>query len=94
MSILRIRDDKGNVQEILALRGEPGKDYVLTQEDKQEIANLALGMKVILNATSETIRDIISNAPEGATINLAPGDYSLLTLTNEKGHNKSLNGSS
>lgn len=38
MSILKIRDKDGNVQEILAIRGEDGKDYVLTEKDKQEIA--------------------------------------------------------
>ena len=36
--ILRIRDGNGNVQEVLAIRGEDGKDYVLTEKDKQEIA--------------------------------------------------------
>lgn len=38
MAILRIRDKDGNVQEILAIKGEDGKDYVLTEKDKQEIA--------------------------------------------------------
>lgn len=38
MSILKIRDSNGNVQEILAIKGEDGKDYVLTEEDKREIA--------------------------------------------------------
>lgn len=38
MSILKIRDENGNVQEILAIKGEDGKDYVLTEKDKQEIA--------------------------------------------------------
>lgn len=38
MAILKIRDKDGNVQEILAIRGEDGKDYVLTEKDKQEIA--------------------------------------------------------
>ena len=46
MAILKIRDADGNVQEILAIKGEngkdgaDGKDYVLTDADKQEIANL------------------------------------------------------
>ena len=40
MSILKIRDENGNIQEILAIRGEPGKDYVLTEEDKREIAGM------------------------------------------------------
>lgn len=38
MAILKIRDKDGNVQEILVIKGEDGKDYVLTEEDKQEIA--------------------------------------------------------
>ena len=41
--ILRIRDADGNVQEVLTIRGEDGKDYVLTEADKQEIANIVLG---------------------------------------------------
>lgn len=49
MAILKIRDSDGNVQEILAIRGAKGadgvngKDYVLTEADKQEIATLAVG---------------------------------------------------
>lgn len=51
--ILSIRDAKGNVQEILAIRGEKGadgkdgangKDYVLTEADKQEIAQIVYSM--------------------------------------------------
>lgn len=37
--ILRIKDDNGNVQEILAIRGE---NYVLTEADKQEIADIVM----------------------------------------------------
>lgn len=43
MAILKIRDAEGNVQEILAIKGEDGKDgkdYVLTDADKQEIAEI------------------------------------------------------
>ena len=40
MAILKIRDAQGNVQEILAIKGEDGKDYVLTDADKQEIAEM------------------------------------------------------
>lgn len=36
--ILRVRDKDGNIQEILAIKGKDGKDYVLTEKDKQEIA--------------------------------------------------------
>ena len=44
MAILKIRDAEGNVQEILAIKGEDGKDYVLTDADKQEIANIVASM--------------------------------------------------
>jgi hypothetical protein len=39
MAILKVRDANGNVQEILAIKGE---DYVLTEADKQEIATKAI----------------------------------------------------
>lgn len=42
--ILRIRDENGNVQEVLVLRGEDGKDYVLTDADKEEIAEMVREM--------------------------------------------------
>lgn len=42
--ILRIRDADGNVQEIRAIRGEDGKDYVLTEADKEEIAQMVREM--------------------------------------------------
>ena len=50
MAILRIRDADGNVQEILAIRGE---DYVLTEADKQEIASIVASM-VAASAVSLT----------------------------------------
>lgn len=40
MAILKIRDSDGNIHEILAIKGN---DYVLTDEDKQEIANMISG---------------------------------------------------
>lgn len=42
--ILRVRDADGNVQEILAIRGEDGKNYELTEADKQEIAEMVKDM--------------------------------------------------
>lgn len=38
MAIMRVRDENGNVIDIPALVGPPGKDYVLTKSDKAEIA--------------------------------------------------------
>ena len=52
MAILKIRDEKGNVQEILVIRGEDGKDYVLTEKDKQEIA-------AIVSAGAVSLTDLI-----------------------------------
>jgi hypothetical protein len=43
--ILRVKDENGNYIPIPAIKGEPGKDYVLTNEDKQEIAEMAGGSK-------------------------------------------------
>lgn len=40
MAILKIRDADGNIQEILAIKGKDGKDYILTDEDKREIAEM------------------------------------------------------
>ena len=37
MAILKIRDAEGNVQEIVAIKGS---DYVLTDADKREIAEM------------------------------------------------------
>lgn len=48
MAILKIKDAEGNVQEVLVIKGEDGKDgndgkdYVLTDADKQEIATKAI----------------------------------------------------
>lgn len=52
--ILRVKDKEGNIQEIIAIRGEDGKDYVLTEEDKQEIANIVIGAINAAGAISET----------------------------------------
>ena len=40
MAILRIKDANGVVHEVLAIKGKDGKDYVLTEEDKREIASM------------------------------------------------------
>ncbi len=49
--ILRIRDAEGNIKEITAIKGD---DYVLTEEDKREIANLVAGMISATGAISVT----------------------------------------
>lgn len=42
--ILRVRDNEGKTVEIPAIKGDPGKDYVLTDEDKAEIAERAAAL--------------------------------------------------
>ena len=48
MAILRIKDAEGNVQEVVALRGEK---YVLTDADKQEIVNAVMSQIAIPTVT-------------------------------------------
>jgi hypothetical protein len=48
MAILKIRDAEGNIQEILTIKGN---DYVLTDADKQEIADIAAS-KIVIPDTS------------------------------------------
>ena len=67
MAILKIKDAEGNVQEVLAIKGEDGKDgndgkdYVLTDADKQEIAT-----KAIEKLSTETW---IFTLEDGSTVN-------------------------
>ena len=80
MAILKIRDANGNVQEILSIKGEdgkdgkdgvdgqPGKDYVLTEADKQEIANIIMS-SMVLAVDTDAIDDHIAdkNNPHGVS---------------------------
>jgi hypothetical protein len=70
MAILKIKDAEGNVQEILAIKGEDGKDgkdgingsdYVMTDADKQEIAT-----KVVEKLSTETWTFTLE---DGTTVN-------------------------
>jgi hypothetical protein len=42
--ILRVRDNEGKIIDIPAIKGDPGKDYVLTEADKAEIAEQAAAL--------------------------------------------------
>ena len=54
MSILKIRDENGNVQEIIAIKGDngytpvKGKDY-WTNADKEEIVNSVISALPVYN---------------------------------------------
>lgn len=71
MAILKIRDADGNVQEVLVIKGEDGKDYVLTEEDKREIASMitaTMGVSDVPSQVSELGNDagyITADALEG-----------------------------
>lgn len=41
-SILRVRDKNGNIIDIPFVKGDKGDTYVLTEADKQEIADAVL----------------------------------------------------
>lgn len=53
--ILRVRDKNGNVQEVLALKGDA---YVLTEADKAEIINAVL-------SSMPSVADILAELPNG-----------------------------
>ena len=68
MAILRFRDAEGNVQEVLAIRGE---NYVLTDADKQEIAELIMSQTAVAHMsdylTEEQVLALIqANMPASA----------------------------
>lgn len=54
MALLKIRDANGNVQEVLAIRGN---DYVLTDADKREIAEMVTALMSV-NAVSGDAPDL------------------------------------
>lgn len=92
MAILKIRDKDGNVQEVLVIKGEDGKDYVLTEQDKQEIAAIVSGevCKPTLTVTkdgekaSHTSKEIYDYVQNGGNVVLQYGDtYKQLSFVNE-----------
>ena len=42
--ILTVKDLNGNIVEIPAIKGKDGTNYVLTESDKQEIAEMVVDM--------------------------------------------------
>lgn len=67
MSVLKIKDQNGNWIQIPTIKGEDGQDYVLTENDKQEIAGLvdAPVEDVQINRTS-IVSDGVANIPVGS----------------------------
>lgn len=78
VGILRIKDAEGNWHSIEAIKGEPGKngtDYILTENDKEEIANLIPVPEVELDNyyTKEQIDEMLANLPVGETLEACEG---------------------
>jgi hypothetical protein len=68
--ILKIRDANGNVQEIVTIRGEDGKNYVLTDADKQEIASMVATLMSAQTAALTT-EDWVFTLEDGSTVTKA-----------------------
>lgn len=52
-SILRVRDENGNIIDIPALKGEKGDSYVLTEADKSSIKDLVVSEIDVPTKTSQ-----------------------------------------
>lgn len=44
MAVLKIKDEEGNVHEILTIKGDKGDNYILTDADKREIAEMVASL--------------------------------------------------
>lgn len=60
MAIMKVRDENGDIIDIPALVGPPGKDYMLTESDKAEIA--AQAAELVEVPTEEQINSMIHTA--------------------------------
>ena len=49
MTVLKIKDEKGNWVDIPTIKGADGKDYVLTEEDKAEIVSAVIAELPVYN---------------------------------------------
>lgn len=74
MSVMYIRDKDGNLVQVQTIKGEPGKDYVLTEADKAEIAAMvieSLGGNPIFGIVDENNNIIVSGNLPGGTYSVA-----------------------
>ena len=84
MAILKIRDVNGNVQEILAIKGErgdQGKDYVLTEADKQEIADIVTGENDLTSVIKYTEQELTNEQKVQARKNIGAASAEVLDLS-------------
>lgn len=79
MAIIKVRDENGKVIDIPAFagpKGDPGADYVLTEEDKAEIA--AQAVELVEVPTEEQINGLIDTALENFDVHSKGETYKLI----------------
>lgn len=87
MAILKIRNENGQVQEILAIRGKKGDSYILTESDKEEIAGMVDAKSTLIvtvnedgETASHTSGEIYDYVQSGGNVVLLTGEnYTTLT---------------
>jgi hypothetical protein len=89
MAILRIRDSNGNIQEILAIKGEKGDtgakgekgdkgdSYILTPDDKTEIANQ-------ISASAQVLPSVTAD-DNGKFLQVIDGAWGAVAVTDAEG---------
>lgn len=80
MAILRIRDSNGNIQEILAIKGEKGDkgdSYILTPDDKTEIANQ-------ISASGQVLPSVTAD-DNGKFLQVIDGAWGAVAVTDAEG---------
>ncbi len=99
MALFRVRDENGNIYDIPALKGEPGntpikgEDY-FTEEDKQEIAELAAdivdAVKTVNGSTPDSNGNVeinfdtlptVSSADNGKILMVVDGVWKAVNIT-------------
>lgn len=74
MAILRIRDSNGNIQEILAIKGD---SYILTPDDKTEIANQ-------ISASAQVLPSVTAD-DNGKFLQVIDGAWGAVAVTDAEG---------
>lgn len=69
MSVLQIKDASGKWVSIPSVTGPSGKDYILTEEDKQEIAEMIPGGDASIDDTTPSTNTTYSSVKIDAIIN-------------------------
>lgn len=83
MSVLKIKDQNGNWIQIPTIKGEDGQDYILTENDRQEIASLVdVPVEDVQVNNTSIVTDGVANIPiasstETGVIKIGSGDLGI-----------------